>query len=52
MDGWCEDITSADAFSDLPAAAKDYVHRIEEILGVTVGIVSIGPKRSQVLFVE
>ena len=52
MDGWCEDITSADAFSDLPAAAKDYVHRIEEILGVGIGIVSIGPKRSQVLFVE
>ena len=50
-DGWGEDISMTGTFSDLPAAAQDYVHRIEEILGVGIGIVSIGPKRKQVLSV-
>ena len=50
-DGWDGDISMTGTFSDLPAAAQDYVHRIEEILGVGIGIVSIGPKRKQVLSV-
>jgi adenylosuccinate synthase len=50
-EGWNEDISLASTFSDLPAAAQDYVRRIEEILGVGIGIVSIGPKRKQVLSV-
>ena len=50
-DGWDEDISMTGTFSDLPAAAQDYVRRIEEILGVGIGIVSIGPKRKQVLSV-
>lgn len=48
MDGWEEDISPEDAFSDVLAAAKDYVRRIEEILGVGV---SIGPARDRTLFV-
>ena len=49
MDGWVQDISVVDAFSDLPAAAQDYVRRIEEILKVDVGIISNGPKRDQII---
>ncbi len=45
--GWKEDITTANNFSDLPEAAKDYVAFIEEYTGSAVGIVSVGPDRSQ-----
>jgi adenylosuccinate synthase len=49
MDGWQQDISAVDAFSDMPDAAQDYVRRIEEILKVDVMIVSNGPKRDQIL---
>ncbi|HIE32091.1 MAG TPA: adenylosuccinate synthase [Methanosarcinales archaeon] len=49
MDGWDLDISIVDAFSDLPAAAQDYVCRIEEILKVDIRIVSNGPKRDQMI---
>jgi len=51
VEGWDQDISGAEDFSDLPAAAQGYVHRIEDLLGVTIQIVSVGPKREQVLFV-
>ena len=49
VDGWDKDISVVRVFSDLPAAAKDYVHRMEEILKVDVKIVSNGPKRNQII---
>ncbi len=49
VDGWDQDISVVRVFSDLPAAAKDYVHRMEEILKVDVKIVSNGPKRNQII---
>ncbi len=37
-------------FADLPQTARDYVLRIEELIGATVSIVSVGPDRSQTIF--
>ncbi|MDW7660735.1 MAG: adenylosuccinate synthase [Bacillota bacterium] len=47
--GWKEDITTCTTFESLPENAKKYVERIEELVGVPVKIVSIGPKRSQTI---
>lgn len=45
--GWREDITGVRRIADLPAAARAYVKRLEETLGVPVECVSVGPERSQ-----
>ncbi len=50
LPGWSEDITSVRTFADLPQTARDYVLRIEELIGATVSIVSVGPDRSQTIF--
>jgi adenylosuccinate synthase len=47
--GWKEDITKCRKFSELPKTAQDYVNRISEIVGIPVGIISIGPERSQTI---
>lgn len=49
MPGWTEDISSCRDYAALPQAARDYIARIEEILGVPVSIVSVGPDRDQTI---
>jgi adenylosuccinate synthase len=46
-DGWWEDITKARAFEELPAAARSYVERIEELCGTRVSIIGVGPGREE-----
>lgn len=47
LDGWHEDITKVEKFEDLPENAKKYIARIEELIGVNVDLVSVGPNRTQ-----
>jgi adenylosuccinate synthase len=47
MPGWDEDISEARSWGDLPVNAVNYLKRIEEISGVKIGIVSVGPDRVQ-----
>lgn len=47
--GWNEDISGARKFSDLPQAAQDYVHRIEELSGIPIVAVSVGPEKDQTI---
>lgn len=47
VDGWKEDISGVRKIAQLPAAARSYIKRIEENLGVPVECVSVGPERSQ-----
>jgi adenylosuccinate synthase len=49
LDGWDEEIDGASTFEDLPKQARDYVRRMEELVGVPVSVVSIGPAREQSL---
>lgn len=49
MPGWDEDITSCLKWEDLPEAARRYITRLEELCGVKVGIVSVGPERDQTI---
>ena len=43
LEGWTEDITTVEKFKDLPENAKKYVAKIEELVGVSVDMVSVGP---------
>ena len=49
IDGWLEEIDDARTFEDLPKGARGYVRRIEELVGVPVSVVSVGPAREQSL---
>ena len=52
MDGWDAPLTTVRKFSDLPANAQKYVHRIEKILETEVIIVSVGPGREQTIVLK
>ena len=49
LDGWSEEIDEARSFEDLPKNAQAYVRRMEELVGVSASVVSIGPAREQSL---
>ena len=49
LPGWQEDISECDTFEKLPINAQNYIKRIEELVGIPVKIVSVGPKRSQTI---
>jgi adenylosuccinate synthase len=47
--GWDEDIAGVREFDDLPKAAQTYVRAVEELAGVRVSAVGVGPERDQVV---
>ena len=47
--GWQEDITGCKSFDELPQAAQDYIKLIEDLSGVKVSIVAVGPDREQTI---
>jgi adenylosuccinate synthase len=47
--GWQQSTVGITQFDDLPANARDYLARIEELAGVPVDIVSTGPDREQTI---
>ncbi|MFZ5968282.1 MAG: adenylosuccinate synthase [Bacillota bacterium] len=49
MDGWTEDITGCTTYEELPANTRKYLDRIEELIGVPIKLISVGPKRSQTI---
>ena len=49
MPGWWEDISGAREFDDLPAKARDYVLRLEELAGAHVSCIGVGPGRDQTI---
>jgi len=49
MAGWDEDISGCRSYEDLPGTAKDYVERVESLVGVPVEIISIGPGRDETI---
>jgi adenylosuccinate synthase len=45
--GWPEEIHEARTFGDLPPNARAYVDALEQIAGVPITVVSVGPERTQ-----
>ncbi|GAA2335616.1 adenylosuccinate synthase [Saccharopolyspora halophila] len=49
MPGWSEDLSKARTFEDLPANARAYVERIEELIGARVSAIGVGPGRDETI---
>ena len=52
MPGWQEDISQARRMDQLPATAQDYLKTIEEIAGIPMSIISVGPGREETIMVQ
>lgn len=49
MPGWKESTVGAKSLAALPAAARAYIKRIEELVGVPVDMISTGPDREETI---
>jgi adenylosuccinate synthase len=47
--GWEEDLMGARFWGDLPREAQNYIRRVQEISGLPVRLISVGPERGQVI---
>ncbi len=49
MPGWSESTIGAQTIEALPDAARNYIKRLEDLVGAPIDIVSTGPDRSQTI---
>lgn len=49
LDGWTEDIRNVKNLESLPGNTRRYIERIEEITGVKMALVSVGPDRDETI---
>jgi adenylosuccinate synthase len=49
MPGWQTDISACRSWDELPANAQAYFNRIEEVLGIPIHLISVGPGREQTI---
>ncbi len=47
--GWTESTVGARTLEELPQAARDYIHKIEEVVGAPIDIISTGPDRVETI---
>ena len=50
LPGWQTDVTGIREIADLPKNARKYLDRISELVGRPVGVVSVGPDRTQTMY--
>jgi adenylosuccinate synthase len=50
LPGWKQTTTGATRYEDLPAAARRYVARLEELVGAPAVLVSTGPRREETVW--
>ena len=49
LPGWQKEVTEARRLADLPAAARAYVDRLQDLAGAPVRYVSVGTRRDQII---
>ena len=49
MPGWSESTVGAKTLAELPANARAYIKRIEEVTGAPIDIISTGPDRNETI---
>ena len=49
LPGWSEDISTCRSFEELPANARAYVLRVEELIGARVSTIGVGPGRDEII---
>ena len=47
--GWQEDVSRLRHYADLPAALRAYIARLEQLVGVRISLISVGPEREQLI---
>jgi adenylosuccinate synthase len=52
IDGWQSDLSEIRSFDELPAPAKAYLKKLEQVTGCPVVLVSVGPRRDQTIQVK
>jgi adenylosuccinate synthase len=52
MPGWRTSTQGVTEFDQLPKAAREYLDFVEKETGAKVGMVSTGPDRNQIIFVD
>jgi adenylosuccinate synthase len=52
ISGWKETTVGINKLSDLPANAKKYIKRIEDLLDIPIDIISTGPDRSETIILN
>ena len=50
--GWKESTVGVRKYEDLPANAKSYIKKIEEVVGVPVDVISTGPDRADTILMR
>jgi len=49
LPGWSEDISTCRSFEELPANARAYILRVEELIGARVSTIGVGPGRDEII---
>jgi adenylosuccinate synthase len=49
MPGWTDSTVGAKSMEDLPANARAYIKRFDDLVGVPVDMVSTGPDREETI---
>ena len=49
FEGFGEEVAGLSEYQDLPASARTYLDALEELVGVPIRIVGVGPEREQTL---
>ena len=52
LKGWKSDISGIKSLNELPENAKIYLNRLEELVGIPIKIISVGPDREQTIMLE
>lgn len=52
LSGWNSETKNCSSYDELPTNAKEYLRFIERHSNIKIGIISVGPKRSQTFFVD
>ncbi len=50
--GWKQPVDHVRSVKEFPEGALNYVRRVEQLVGVPVGVLSVGPDRAQTIFTD
>ncbi|MBM4294887.1 MAG: adenylosuccinate synthase [Deltaproteobacteria bacterium] len=50
--GWTQDLRGVRRYGDLPAPTRAYLERVEQLAGVPIQIISVGPDREETIVVS
>lgn len=52
VSGWNCSLRNYRSFAELPAATQMYIRKLEQEIGASIGIISVGPDREETIFVH